>query len=159
MSNDSSEYSVIAPRPSFAKSLVDPDSVTSLAESLRVLLFRPRGGPSAIAESDRRATPRVEAQITCVELVEGTRYLLTTHDLSTFGLSTKNTHAHPVGTEVSLEVQLPDDQLRPITVRARVVGHIESMAGMRMAFKSPSREAVQRLHRYLFSMRREEVSA
>jgi hypothetical protein len=149
MSIDTGEFTVIAPKPAFGRSVLSGDEpASSLTDSLRALLFQRRG---RAMRQDRRATPRVQEQIICVEQMGGTRYLRTTHDLSTFGLSTQHGHMHPVGTEVSLQVQLPDDSSRPLEVRARVVGHNRHNSGMRLAFLDPSRETVRRLHRYLFS--------
>lgn len=143
---------VIAPKPSYRRELMSRStSEPSLTDSLRSLLYRQGGAVARRLAADRRATPRVQAEIICVERVGGTRYLRTTYDLSTFGLSTQYGHVHPVGTEMDLELQLPDDSSRPLLLRARVVGHVPRMGGMRMAFKHPSRDAVRRLHRFLFT--------
>lgn len=150
-STSSDQFTVIAPKPAFSRSLeVRDPSDPSLTDSLRALLFR-QGASTPRLAADRRATPRVLAEIICVERVAGTRYLRTTYDLSTFGLSTQYGHLHPVGTEIDLELQLPDDSSRPLEVKAKVVGHTSRAGGMRLAFKNPSRDAVRRLHRYLFA--------
>ena len=139
---NSDEFTIIAPKPAYSRSLMDrTPSGSSLTDSLKAL-FRQQAPARPRRASDRRATPRVEAEIICVELVEGTRYLRTTYDLSTFGLSTQYGHVHPVGTELDLELQLPDERSRPVLVKAKVVGHVGRSGGMRMAFKNPSRDAV-----------------
>ena len=146
----SDEFTIIAPKPAYSRSLMDQDrSDSSLTDSLRALFRRQAAARRKLA-ADRRATPRVPAEIICVERMEGTRYLRTTYDLSTFGLSTQYGHMHPVGTELDLELQLPDESSRPLLVRAKVVGHVGRTGGMRMAFKNPSRDAVRRLHKFLF---------
>src|SRR5262245_19790949 len=116
----------------------DP-SDSSLTESLKAL-FRQTAAARKRLSADRRATPRVQTEIICVERVEGTRYLRTTYDVSTFGLSTRYGHLHPVGTELDLELQLPDDGSRPLQLRTKVVGHVNRTGGMQMAFKRPSRD-------------------
>ena len=151
---NSDEFTVIAPKPGYTRSLrslMDGDVAEgSLTDSLRALLFAEAPSKPRLS-ADRRATPRVQAEIICVERVGGTRYLRTTYDLSTFGLSTQYGHVHPVGTELDLELQLPDDQSRPVQLRAHVVGLVRRTGGMRLAFRNPSRDAVRRLHRYLFT--------
>lgn len=145
------EFTIIAPKPAYARSLMDQDMAdSSLTDSLKAL-FRQQAAAERRLTADRRATPRVHAEIICVERVAGTRYLRTTYDLSTFGLSTQHGHVHPVGTELDLELQLPDESSRPLLLRAKVVGHVGKLGGMRMAFKHPSRDAVRRLHKLLFS--------
>jgi len=145
------ELTIIAPKPAYGRSLMERrEGDSSLTDSLRALLYREASGRRRLA-ADRRATPRVQAEVICVERMAGTRFLRTTHDLSTFGLSTRYGHLHPVGTKLDLELQLPDESSRPVQVRARVVGHLDRRSGMRLAFRSPSRDAVRRLHRYLFA--------
>lgn len=149
MSIDAGDLTVIAPKPAFGMSVLNADEPRrSLTDSLRVLFFHKK---VRTMTQERRATPRVQEELICVERMEGTRYLRTTYDLSTFGLSTQYGHLHPVGTELSLQVQLPDDSSRPLDVRAKVVGHNRRMGGMRLAFLDPSRDTVRRLHRYLFA--------
>ncbi|HVE84436.1 MAG TPA: PilZ domain-containing protein [Myxococcales bacterium] len=146
----SSELTVIAPKPAYSQSLLDQVGTDgSLADSLRSLLFR-QGAARGRLAMERRATPRLQAEIICVERMAGTRFLRTTYDLSTFGLSTQYGHRHPLGTELDLEIQLPDDCSRPLLVRAKVVGHNARSGGMRLAFKHPSRDTVRRLYRFLF---------
>jgi len=147
---ESDEFTVIAPKPAYSRSLMEEGGGSSLTDSLRALLFREASGRRLTA--DRRATPRVQAEIICVErLAAGRRFLRTTHDLSTFGLSTRYGHLHPVGTRLDLELQLPDEGSRPLQVRAKVVGHLGQGGGMRVAFRNPSRDTVRRLHRFLFT--------
>jgi hypothetical protein len=125
------------------------DGELSLTEGVRALLFAKGQTPQPIRE--RRATPRVRAEVVCMERTHGTRYLRTTYDLSTFGLATQYGHVHEVGEEVRLTLHLPDNPSRPLEVRARVVGHLRDRTGMRLAFLRPSRETVRRIHRFLFS--------
>jgi len=147
----SDEFTIIAPKPAYARSLMDQEMAdSSLTDSLKAL-FRQQASAQRRLTADRRATPRVHAEIICVERVAGTRYLRTTYDLSTFGLSTQYGHVHPIGTDLDLELQLPDDSSRPLLIKARVVGHVGKQGGMRMAFKSPSRDSVRRLHKFLFA--------
>jgi len=147
----SDEFTIIAPKPAYSRSLMDEDKESSsLTDSLRAL-FAQAGAARPRLTADRRATPRLQVEIICVERFEGTRYLRTTYDLSTFGLSTQHGHVHPLGTELDLELQLPDESSRPLLLRAKVVGHVGRNGGMRMAFKQPSRDAVRRLHKFLFS--------
>jgi len=147
----SDEFTIIAPKPAYARSLMDQEMAdSSLTDSLKAL-FRQQASAQRRLTADRRATPRVHAEIICVERVAGTRYLRTTYDLSTFGLSTQYGHVHPIGTDLDLELQLPDDSSRPLLIKARVVGHVGKQGGMRMAFRQPSRDAVRRLHKFLFT--------
>jgi hypothetical protein len=147
----SDEFTIIAPKPAYSRSLMDEDNAdSSRTDSLKALFARTARAQPRLS-ADRRATPRVQAEIICVERVAGTRYLRTTYDLSTFGLSTQYGHVHPVGTELDLELQLPDESSRPLLLKAKVVGHVNRLGGMRMAFKHPSRDAVRRLHRFLFT--------
>jgi hypothetical protein len=147
----SEEFTIIAPKPAYSRSLMEQEMAeSSLTDSLKAL-FRRQAAAQRRLSADRRATPRVQAEIICVERVEGTRYLRTTYDVSTFGLSTQYGHVHPVGTELDLELQLPDDSSRPLLLKAKVVGQIGRLGGMRMAFKNPSRDAVRRLHKFLFT--------
>jgi len=147
----SDEFTIIAPKPAYARSLMDQEMAdSSLTDSLKAL-FRQQASAQRRLTADRRATPRVHAEIICVERVAGTRYLRTTYDLSTFGLSTQYGHVHPIGTDLDLELQLPDDSSRPLLIKARAVGHVGKQGGMRMAFRQPSRDAVRRLHKFLFT--------
>jgi len=148
----SDEFTIIAPKPAYSRSLMDQDhESSSLTDSLRALFAQQAAAARARLTADRRATPRLQVEIICVERFEGTRYLRTTYDLSTFGLSTQHGHVHPVGTELDLELQLPDESSRPLLLKAKVVGHVARQGGMRLAFKHPSRDAVRRLHKFLFS--------
>ena len=141
------EISVIAPKPSFEESLLAADpSDPPLSESLRYLLFRPG---SRVMDRDRRASPRVPTQVSCFDVSTGSRQPITTHDISTFGMATQGGPVHPIGTELDLVIQLPNDQLQMLTVRARVVGHIQAVGGMRLGFRNPHRSVVRRLHRFV----------
>ncbi|HYV47329.1 MAG TPA: PilZ domain-containing protein [Myxococcaceae bacterium] len=147
----SDEFTILAPKPAYSRSLMDQDAESSsLTDSLKALFAQAAAARPRLT-ADRRATPRLQVEVICVERFEGTRYLRTTYDLSTFGLSTQRGHVHPVGTELDLELQLPDESSRPLLLRAKVVGLVGRTGGMRMAFKHPSRDAVRRLHKFLFS--------
>jgi PilZ domain len=152
VSVDSDEFTIIAPKPAYSRSLMDQDrSDSSLTDSLKALFRQQAAAAKQRLAADRRATPRLQVEMICVERVAGTRFLRTTYDLSTFGLSTQYGHVHPVGTELDLELQLPDESSRPLLLKAKVVGHVGRQGGMRMAFKNPSRDAVRRLHKFLFA--------
>jgi hypothetical protein len=103
------------------------------------------------AERERRATPRVPIELEVEERVGPSTYIRITEDVSTFGLSTRQGHSHPLGTRLNLVLHLPDDRTCPLAVEAEVVGHYARHWGMRLAFKNLSAEAGRRLHRYLAS--------
>ena len=135
---------VIAPRP---KVLQDR---RQLERRSRWRLDLPVAGEKDRREArERRATPRLEVELDCEERFEGTRYFRITRDLSTFGVSTRCGYPHPVGTKLDLALYLPDDPRVPVKVQAEVVGWHSEDGGMRLAFRSPSAEAVRRIHRYL----------
>ncbi len=100
---------------------------------------------------DRRASPRVEVEVDCEEIVDGMRYFRVTRDLSIFGLSTRFGYPHRIGMRFDVVVHLPDDRANPIRVQAQVVGWNKGGAGTRLAFRSPSSQAVRRIQRYLRS--------
>jgi hypothetical protein len=103
------------------------------------------------AERERRATPRMEVELDCEEHFEGARYFRLTHDLSTFGLSTRHGIPHPPGTRLKVALYLPDEPQRPLVVGCEVVGRNSHSGGLRLAFRRPSREVVRRVHSYLQS--------
>lgn len=144
---------VIAPAPRYP--FPDPERTDALPDelkaSLRALLGTDPQLPVAQPHRERRATPRVPIELCCEERVGERPYYRTTYDLSTFGLSTQYGHGYPLGTLVALRLHLPDDLGRPLELRAEVVGTHEETAGMRLAFRQPSAEAVRRIHRYLFA--------
>ena len=107
--------------------------------------------PAGFAERDRRATARLPVELEVEERVGPARYIRITQDLSTFGLSTRQGHAHELGTRLKLVLHLPDDRAHPLEVDAHVVGHYARQWGMRLAFKNLSTDAVRRIHRYLRS--------
>jgi len=149
----SEEFTIIAPpKPSYGRAVTGEEMENpSLTDSLKALFRQQAAAAKQRLAADRRATPRLQVEMICVERVAGTRFLRTTYDLSTFGLSTQYGHVHPVGTELDLELQLPDESSRPLLLKAKVVGHVGRLGGMRMAFKNPSRDAVRRLHKFLFA--------
>ncbi len=98
---------------------------------------------------ERRATPRVSVELECEERTNDSRYVRMTHDLSTFGMSTRQGHTPPAGTRLTLSLFLPDEPLAPLKLDAEVLGPYDGGGGMRMRFKNPSVDAVKRIHRYL----------
>ncbi|MGA9522506.1 MAG: PilZ domain-containing protein [Myxococcaceae bacterium] len=100
---------------------------------------------------DRRASPRIEVEVDCEEIVDGMRSFRVTRDLSTFGVCTRFGYPHRVGMRFEMVLYLPDDRTNPVQVQAEVVGWNEGGAGMRVAFRNPPGEAVRRIHRYLRS--------
>lgn len=99
--------------------------------------------------NERRATPRIEVTLDCEEQINGTRYFRVTRDLSTFGLSTRSGDRRQLGARFDLRLYLPDDAKNPVQVQAEVVGWNNEDAGMRLAFRNPSAEAVRRIHKFL----------
>lgn len=114
----------------------------------RVLARRSRGSGKL---SDRRATPRVAVELECEERLGRSRYVRLTTDLSPFGLSTRQGYSHPLGTKLHLALFLPDDPSHPVRLRGEVVGLFPDNAGIRIAFRHPSQEAVRRINKYLKS--------
>lgn len=142
-----------APAPSPRYPFPDPERTDSLPPSVKASL-RELFGPEPelpLPMRERRATPRIPIELCCEERLGNKPYYRTTYDLSTFGLSTQYGHTYPAGTVVELKLHLPDDLRRPVDLRAEVVGIQEETAGMRLAFRNPSSEAVRRIHRYLFA--------
>lgn len=139
---------VIAPPPPYPFPIPEQDG--SVPDGLKQTLERLLSAPE-LQSRERRATPRLPIELCCEEQLEGKPYYRTTYDLSTFGLSTQYGRPHPLGTVLELRLHLPDDLHRPLELRAEVVGLHEDTAGMRLAFRQPSAEAVRRLHRYLFA--------
>ena len=81
--------------------------------------------------------------------VDGSRFFRVTLHLSPFGLSTRYGHPHPVGTRMQIGLYLPDEPKTPVRMEAEVVGLLTESAGMRLAFRHPSRDAVRRINHYL----------
>lgn len=143
-----SRSDLLAPKPAYANA----PSGRDLSQSLRFLLSTTHGRIARFGtERDRRATPRVPVELCCEDRTQRPTYFRTTYDLSTFGLSTQGGDRYRKGTRVSLRLHLPDDLRRPLDLRAEVVGTHAVTGGMRLAFKSPSPQAVRRIHRYLFA--------
>lgn len=110
------------------------------------------------AAHERRASPRVEVELDFEEHVDGSRFFRMTRDLSIFGLSTRGGYSHELGARFGLKLFLPDDARAPLHLQAEVVGCNEEDGGMRLAFRSPSAEAVRRIHRYLVSRLKEAAA-
>jgi hypothetical protein len=103
---------------------------------------------------DRRVAQRMAVAVECEERLGPTRYVRLTSDLSPFGLSTRQGYAHPVGTRLRLALYLPDQPRQPIHLKGEVVGVLGQSAGVRIAFRNPSGDAVRRIHHYLKSASR-----
>lgn len=103
--------------------------------------------------SDRRATPRKEVVIEWEERTPDSRYFHLTSDLSTFGLATSQGVSHPRGTKLNVVLHLLDGQ-EPLELTGEVLGPYDAHGGMRMAFRGPPVEAVQRIHAFLSKARR-----
>lgn len=142
---------IAPPRPAGAKDRRDRSRADRRFNPLRADLE-----PAALLGKDRRdrerrATGRVEVALDLVEKLGTLRFFRITHDLSTFGLSTASGPAHPMGTRLSLALQLPDGNNEPVFVEAQVVGVHSETGGMRLAFRKPSAEIVKRIHRFVRS--------
>jgi hypothetical protein len=98
---------------------------------------------------ERRATPRVAVELEVEEQQGDSRYVRMTHDLSTFGMSTRVGHTPPAGARLALSLFLPDEPLAPLKLDAEVLGPYDEKGGMRLRFRQPSLEAVRRIHKYL----------
>ena len=161
MTSSPLKIQVIAPRPSYAGAPhlfnrgAGDGPGDSLTKSLKFLFSNTvTRTPSETAEKahrERRATPRVPIELCCEERRGKRPYYRTTYDLSTFGLSTQYGHTYELGTLVDIRLHLPDDLRNPIDLRAEVEGVRDDTAGMRLAFRQPSAEAVRRIHKYLFA--------
>jgi len=121
--------------------------------SLPLLIPRPPAQSAVTATptqkpKDRRAIERVPVELECEERIGKSRYFRLTSDLSPFGLCTRSGLAHPVGTQMDLHLYLPDDRRQPLHLTAEVVAALPD-GGIRLAFKSPARTAVRRIHRFL----------
>ena len=98
---------------------------------------------------ERRATPRMAVELEVEEKQGDSRYVRVTHDLSTFGMSTRQGHTPSTGSRLSLSLFLPDEPLAPLKLEAEVLGPYDAHGGMRLRFRQPSLEAVRRIHKYL----------
>jgi hypothetical protein len=98
---------------------------------------------------DRRGTPRVAIAIDVRAGAGENRVALTTHDLSTFGLSLKGGVTPPKGTRLVLELLLPDEPAQPLTLKGVVLGALDEKGGARVKFVNPPIEALRRIHRFL----------
>jgi len=98
---------------------------------------------------ERRATPRMAVELEVEEKQGDSAYVRVTHDLSTFGMSTRQGHTPPNGARLSLSLFLPDEPLAPLKLEAEVLGPYDAHGGMRLRFRQPSLQAVRRIHKYL----------
>ncbi len=98
---------------------------------------------------ERRATPRMSVELEVEEKQGDSHYVRVTHDLSTFGMSTRQGHTPPTGARLSLSLFLPDEPLAPLKLEAEVLGPYDGNGGMRLRFKQPSLQAIRRIHKYL----------
>jgi hypothetical protein len=64
-------------------------------------------------------------------------------------MSTRYGYPHPVGTQLELWLYLPDDPAHPVKLKAEVVGEWPDEAGVRVAFRNPSGQAVRRISKLL----------
>jgi len=101
--------------------------------------------------ADRRAAPRLQIELDCEERLPHRRYVRRTLDLSVFGVALKDGKRHEKGAQVNLALYLPD-AVEPLEMRAQVVGPAPGFrGGVRMAFRQPPVESVQRIHRFIRS--------
>jgi hypothetical protein len=124
------------------------DPRRSVAEGGRARPAQERRGARRVPR-ERRAAQRAEVQLECEERVGPHRYFRVTHDVSPFGLSTRYGYPHPVGTRLELWLYLPDDPSNPVQLQAEVVGQWPDEAGVRVAFRNPSGQAVRRISKLL----------
>ncbi len=122
---------------------------TTQRSLLAALTARGDRRPERRLHTERRATARVKVEVECEERHGNSRYYRITEDLSPFGLSTRQGLTRSVGTRVQLALFLPDDREQPVLVEAEVVGALNAVGGMRLAFRKPSVQAVRRIHRFL----------
>jgi hypothetical protein len=97
---------------------------------------------------DRRGTSRVAIKLSVQATTGDAQLALTTHDLSTFGLSLTGAII-PKGTRLSLALLLPDDPAVSVTLRGVVLGPLDARGGARVKFLNPPVEALRRIHRFL----------
>lgn len=97
--------------------------------------------PDAHASTDpgdaanRRETRRFEVALSASERSGPFEVVWTTTDLSTRGLSMRESFSRPVGTHVHLALDLADGE-DPLDVEAEVVGPFDLNGGIRVSFGS-----------------------
>lgn len=127
-----------------------PDRRGRRDDSLSKLLERiQKGEEERRSFRDRRGTPRVTVAVN-VHTDDGDKQLvMTTHDLSTFGLSLKGGPTPKKGTRLKLKLFLPDAPTEPLNLKGLVLGPLDDKGGARLKFLSPPVEALRRIHRFL----------
>lgn len=120
-----------------------PGDARAAGESLLLPLIAP--APRRTGR-ERRAALRLQVEVACEERAEGQRYIRYIHDLSAFGLSTRDGVNPPLGAALDLTLHLPDG---PLSLRARVINRHHGSGGVRIRFSNPPREAVRRLSRFV----------
>lgn len=100
--------------------------------------------------NERRQHPRIAIDLWADEHHDAATYYQHVADLSLGGVFIPGTISHPAGTEVRLELQLPDDA-PPASVRCIVVGPGEQpdLTGMRLSFLDLEEETRARIERFL----------
>jgi hypothetical protein len=98
--------------------------------------------------SDRRAAPRVSVALGVEEKVPGMQLLWTSTDLSSTGMSIRDSFSRPVGTRLTLQLDLMDGQ-RPLPVKCEVVDTYGEEGGVRVRFLELSEQDTQRIERAL----------
>jgi hypothetical protein len=83
--------------------------------------------------SERRAAPRFQVALSAEERGPGMQLFWTTTDLSTSGLSMRDSFSRKPGTRLQLELHLGDGR-RPLSVQAEVVGPFDAQGGVRVRF-------------------------
>ncbi len=119
-------------------------------DSLSKLLDRiQKGEQERRSFRDRRGTPRVAVSIDVHTDFGDEQQVLSTHDLSTFGLSLKGGPTPKKGSSVQLKLFLPDAPTEPLLLKGRVLGSLDASGGARVKFVNPPVEALRRIHRFL----------
>jgi hypothetical protein len=127
--------------------ITELNALPILVPQPRARAHRPRRAPR-----ERRAAQRTSVELECEERVGPHRYFRVTQDISPFGLSTRYGYPHAVGTKLELWLYLPDDPTHPVKLQAEVVGQWPDEAGVRVAFRNPSGEAVRRISKVLSTL-------
>jgi hypothetical protein len=108
------------------------------------------GAPERRAFRDRRATARIAVTIDIeTHDSEGERVVMSTHDLSTFGVGVSSGPTLKKGSKIRIRLFLPDAPTTPLELNALVLGPFGDQGGVRMRFINPPVEAVRRIHRLL----------
>lgn len=119
------------------------DSLSKLMERIQ------KGEEERRAFRERRGTPRVAIAIDVKTRDGDNQVARTTHDLSTFGLSFKGGTTPRKGTRLTLELLLPDEPAKLLTLKGIVLGALDAKGGARVKFVNPPIEALRRIHRFL----------